>query len=152
MDTEHGKRNTWVVANGFDEMDLSAVFLRVGVALIGPGEYGDWFDNPSVYAEKLRPGEVPLLRAFCEDVKVGDRIALRNAAHQILAVGEVSGPYRYEPIFRAVDVKGWDLQHCRRVNWKKLANPVEKSFAPNRFSHVVDPDAVSLIERLWGAQ
>lgn len=142
-------KNTWVVANGFDGMDLSAVFLRVGVALIGPGEHGDYFDNRQRYAEKLRPAEAPLLRAFCEEAAVGDRILLRNSAHEILAVGEIAGPYRHEPIFQSVDVKGWDLQHCRRVSWKQLAKPQSHSFAPNRFSRVVDAGTVALAETLW---
>ena len=66
------------------------------------------------------------LKWFCEDVDVGDVFVLREAVNpgknewKIIAVGKVVTPYRYEGIFSNVDVKDWDVQHCRRVSWKKV--------------------------------
>lgn len=145
--------NTWVVASGFGEIDLAAIFLRLGVALIGPGDRGDFFDRRQVYESELEPQEWRIVREFAEDLAVGDRLVLRKKAGRnvdhLLAVGVVVGPYRHEPIFQEVDVGGWDMQHCRRVRWKKLTTPHEIGMPPNRFSRLTSSQIIAEVDQLF---
>ena len=152
---EESMAGTWVVAGGFGEIDLAEVFLRVGVALIGPGALGDFFDRRSAYERELAssPQDWRMVREFAEDVAVGDRILLRRRATRttddVLALGKVIGPYRHEPIFQEVDVWSWDLQHCRRVRWLQLPTPESLSLPPNRFSRLVNPEILTFVDNLW---
>ena len=117
----------WQIASGDGTVDLEPVFLKLNIALIGPGHLGDYFDHRPAY---LALTDGYLVRAFCEDVAVGDTFVLkrmvnpRTAEWDIKAVGAVAGAYRHEPIFKSVDVSRWDMQHCRRVNWTVPPQPI----------------------------
>jgi predicted Mrr-cat superfamily restriction endonuclease len=117
----------WQIASGDGTVDLEAIFLKLNVALIGPGDLGDYFDHRDEY---LAQDDGYLVRAFCEEVLIGDIFILkrmvnpRNAEWDIKAVGKVVGGYRYEPIFECVDVSRWQMQHCRRVHWVVPQQPI----------------------------
>ncbi len=112
----------WQIASGDGNVELEDIFLRLNVALIGPGHLGDYWDHRNEYLQ-LPNGH--LVRTFCEDVNEGDFFVLKRVvdprAHEweIRAVGRVVGAYRYEPIFENVDVDAWQMQHCRRVAWQR---------------------------------
>ena len=109
----------WQMACGDGNVDLEEIFLKLNVALVGPGDIGDYFDHKAQYAL-----EDKRVRRFCDEVEIGDIFVLKRVLNphtrewQIIAVGEVIGPYRYEPIFKDTDVDSWQMQHCRRVHWK----------------------------------
>lgn len=110
----------WQIACGDGTVDLEDVFIKLNVALIGPGHLGDFFDHRSAY---LALSDGHLIRTFCEDVSIDDIFVLKRMVNprihewQIQAVGTVVSPYRFEPVFKSVDVSQWDMQHCRRVAW-----------------------------------
>src|SRR5690348_6854282 len=107
------KPRVWQIAAGDQRRSYPEIFLRYGVALIGPGDPGPW-----------RPGRPPAdfaggyVRLFATEMKLGDIVLLRTAQSTICAIGIIAGDYEYMPQFD--DVNGWDLQHCRRVRWAKL--------------------------------
>jgi hypothetical protein len=117
----------WQIASGDGTVDLEAIFLKLNVALIGPGDLGDYYDHRADY---LALDDGYLVRAFCEEVAIGDILILKRmvnphtAEWDIKAVGKVIGPYRYEPIFESVDVSEWQMQHCRRIEWTVPLQPV----------------------------
>jgi hypothetical protein len=117
----------WQIASGDGTVDLQDVFLKLNVALIGPGHLGDFFDHRDEYLD-LNDGH--LVQRFCEDLKTGDTLILRHVSNpkqkewEIQAAGTVVGPYRYEPIFEDVDVSEWEMQHCRRVAWTTPEQPI----------------------------
>jgi hypothetical protein len=116
------------------------VFLEHEVALIGPGDAGEWRAG--------RPDadfDGSFVRRFATEVRIGDVFLLRTASAQISAVGIVASEYLYLSQFD--DVNGWDLQHGRRVRWFRL--PVPYDFGspvfgtnPSRFSTVSTESAV----------
>ena len=103
----------WQVSGGPPNRAYANVFLKHGVALIGPGDSGPWrpdrddeaFDGSSVHR-------------FATEVQPGDVFLLRTGAASIRAVGLVASDYVYLPQFD--DVNGLDLQHARRVRWYEL--------------------------------
>jgi hypothetical protein len=100
------------------------VFLRYGVALIGPGDAGAWTPDrdDAVF-------EGSFVRRFANEIAPGDLVLLRTGIARIGAVGLVAGEYSYVNAFD--DVNGWDLQHTRRVHWGRL--PVDHSFSSGVF-------------------
>jgi len=100
------------------------VFVRHGVALIGPGYLGPW---PS---ERYTRNSDSALRQFARDAAIGDAILLRTGSGRIAAVGRIASEYQYFDAFD--DVNGWDLRHGRRVRWYPL--PTEHDFGPRAFS------------------
>lgn len=112
--------NYWQISAGDGQVDLVDIFIKLNVALLGPGRYGDYFDNKGKY-EDISDGH--LIKKFAEDVQIGDVFVLKHIKDphkktwHVIAVGEVVSPYRYEPIFDSVDSSEWDVQHCRRVIW-----------------------------------
>jgi hypothetical protein len=106
----------WQVGGGPMDRTYADVFLRYGVALIGPGDPGPW---------NLRREDDDFggsyVRRFASEVQQGHVILLRSGVSTIRAVGLVDGAYQYLPQFD--DVNGWDLQHVRRVRWSALPQP-----------------------------
>lgn len=133
--------NYWQIAAGNGQIDLTGILQNLNVALLGPGRYGDYFDNKSRY-EKISDGH--LIKRFAEEVQIGDIFVLKHIENphkkiwHIMAVGEVKSPYRYEPIFDSVDSRGWDMQHCRRVAWRvpKRKVTIEGGGAPIRIQRL----------------
>lgn len=113
--------NFWQMSAGDGTTDVLDVFLKLKVALIGPGIEGDYFDNIQTYDEMNVNGN--LVRRFAKEMEIGDIIVLKHIKDpnkktwSILSIGTVVSPYRYEPIFDRVDDAKWDMQHCRRVEW-----------------------------------
>ena len=107
--------NYWQVAAGDGERDYSGVFIKFGVMLVGPGNPGNYFENKDTYKKHHWGSQV---KAFAEQVRDGDIVVLKRPSRkqwQVLAVGKVKGEYQYLPVFD--DVEGWNLQHCRLVEW-----------------------------------
>lgn len=135
----------WQIGTGDGQVDMVEIFVKLSVALLGPGREGDFFDNREKY-DQLTDGY--LVREFAEEIQIGDVLVLKHIENpqlktwRIFAVGEVVGPYRYEPIFDRVDKSVWDVQHCRRVRWKvpKVETIVNKGGAPIRLQRLLDED------------
>jgi hypothetical protein len=89
------------------------VLLKCGVALIGPGDAGQW-------TAERDDGEFEggFVRRFASEIAPGDSVILRTRISAITAVGLVVGEYQYSNAFD--DVNGWNLQHFRRVRWSRL--------------------------------
>lgn len=115
--------NFWQVAAGEGGRDYSSLFTRFGVTLIGAGDPGSFRERPDYY-ERHRGWRAQVV-AFAKRVKLGDVVVLKRphrrhkGSHEgqweIVAVGKVTGEYAYLESFE--DVEGWDLQHCRKVEW-----------------------------------
>jgi len=130
----------WQVSGGPADRAYADVFLKHGVALIGPGDAGPWRPDRD---EDEFDGQV--VRRFAAEVQPGDAMLLRTGLGTIRAVGLVAGAYQYIPQFD--DVNGWDLQHARRVRWCRL--PDEYTFEtrtfggnPPRFSQIKEPEVM----------
>jgi len=143
----------WQVAAGEGARDYSEVFLRFGVMMVGGGNQGNYFDNEGYYKSVSWGGRVV---SFAKYVAEDDRVILKRPHHrrksekekwQIQAVGYVRGSYEYVEQFD--DVEGWDLQHCRRVQW---VCPTEKvltnGLAMGTFKRVYKRDAIEKAEKV----
>jgi hypothetical protein len=138
-------RSVWQISAGPISRSYADVFLRYGVALIGPGDAGAW--TPARDDDEFEGGFV---RRFASEVAAGDICLLRTGVARIAAVGLVAGDYLYLNAFD--DVNGWDLQHVRRVRWCRL--PADHTFGsavfganPPRCSRVFNSEAVDFAER-----
>lgn len=139
----------WQIGTGDGQVNMVDIFLKLKLALIGPGRNGDYFDNQQAY-RNLVDGQ--LIKRFAEEVQIGDIFVLKHIINphlktwRIFAVGEVAGPYRYEPIFDRVDQYEWDVQHCRRVLWKipKQEIAVKNGGAPIRFQKMDEDNPLSM--------
>jgi len=135
----------WQISAGPAARSYADVFLKHGVALIGPGDAGPW--TPEHGDEAF---EGSFVRRFASEIAAGDIVLLRTGLARIAAVGIVAGGYEYLNAFD--DVNGWDLQHARRVRWGRL--PAEHEFSgavfganPPRCSRVWHQDAVDFARR-----
>lgn len=100
----------WQVSAGPAARSYASLFLKHGVALIGPGDAGVW--RPEQGDEAFNG---PFVRRFASEIVPGDVVLLRTGLSRIAAVGLVAGGYEHVNAFD--DVNGWDLQHTRRVRW-----------------------------------
>jgi hypothetical protein len=114
------------------------VFLKYGVALIGPGDAGPWTADRD---DEVFEGS--FVRRFASEIEPGDIVLLRTGLTRILALGLVAGEYVYLNVFD--DVNGWDLQHARRVCWGRLL--AEHDFGSALFG--ANPSRCS---RVWNAE
>lgn len=138
-------RAVWQISAGPASRSYADVFLKHGVALVGPGDAGPW--TPERDDNAFEGGFV---RRFASEVATGDIVLLRTGLATIAAVGVVAGDYLYLNAFD--DVNGWDLQHARRVRWCRLAEPHAFAGAafganPPRCSRVWGQDVVDLAVR-----
>ena len=108
----------WQVSAGPSDRSYVDQFLNHGVALIGPGDPGEWRSDRS--DEEFEGGFV---RRFADEMRTGDVLLLRTSLSTIRAVGLVVSEYQYLRQFD--DVNGWDLQHGRRVRWRQLPDPYD---------------------------
>lgn len=138
-------RSVWQISGGPTDRSYADVFLKYGVALIGPGDAGAW--APERGDDEFEGGYV---RRFAQEVQVGDVFLLRSGASTIRAIGLVASDYVYLPQFD--DVNGWDLQHGRRVRWCDL--PIEYAFEarvfganPPRVTRVANPGVLGYAEQ-----
>jgi len=140
--------NYWQVAAGDGERDYSGVFIKFGVMLVGSGNPGDYFENKDTYKKHRWGGQV---RAFAKEAQDGDVVVLKKPSKkkrwQVLAVGKVKGEYQYLPVFD--DVEGWDLQHCRIVEWfLPKDKEVISGLARGTFRRIYNKDAVQQISQV----
>jgi hypothetical protein len=135
--TDHGIA-VWEISGGPISRAYTEIFLRYGVALIGPGDAGPW--NPTRDDEEF---EGSFVRRFASEAKAGDAFVLRTGLTTIAAVGLVASDYLYLNAFD--DVNGWDLQHARRLRWCRL--PVEHAFGNSVFG--ANPPRCA---RVWNAE
>lgn len=108
--------NFWQVAAGDRDRDYTSVFLQFGIMLVGPGDPGHFFEHKDYY--KGPSGWRADTINFAEAAELGDIVILKmphGMQWQIVAVGRITGEYEYSELFE--DVEGWDLQHCRTVEW-----------------------------------
>lgn len=116
--------NFWQVAAGEGSRDYSDVFLKFGVMLVGAGDPGPFSERQDYY--KGHPGWRADIVRFSEEAEGGDIVILKRPhgmKWEIVAAGRITGDYEYSELFE--DVEGWDLQHCRRVDWVR---PNEKTY------------------------
>ena len=135
----------WQISGGPISRAYADIFLRHGVALIGPGDTGPW--SPERGDDTFEGGFV---RRFASEAAVGDLFLLRTGLATITALGLVASDYLYVSAFD--DVNGWDLQHVRRVRWCRL--PADHVFGssvfganPPRCSRVWTEEVVDFAER-----
>jgi hypothetical protein len=138
-------KSVWQIAAGPLARSYVDVFLKYGVALIGPGDPGPW--SPERSDQAFQGGFV---RRFATEIAPGDVVVLRTGLKRIAAMGIVAGGYEYIKAFD--DVNGWDLQHARRVRWVRLPDEHEFPSAvfgapPPRCSRVWNEDVVDFAER-----
>ena len=138
-------RAVWQVSAGPASRSYADVFLKHGIALVGPGDAGPW--TPERDDDEFEGGFV---RRFASEVSSGDVLLLRTGLATVVAVGLVDGDYLYWNAFD--DVNGWDLQHARRVRWCRL--PAQHAFAgsafganPPRCSRVLSQELIDFAER-----
>ncbi len=145
MDMSVPARAVWQISAGPVSRSYADVFLKHGVALIGPGDAGPW-------TAERDDGEFEggFVRRFAAEVAPGDVALLRTGIATIAAVGLVASEYLYVNAFD--DVNGWDLQHARRVRWYRL--PGEHLFSsavfganPPRCSRVWNEEVLDFAER-----
>jgi hypothetical protein len=146
LGTNAAPRAVWQVSAGPGSRSYADVFLKYGVALIGPGDAGRW-----THERDDDEFEGSFVRRFASEVVSGDVFLLRTGLATIAALGLVAGDYQFENAFD--DVNGWDLQHTRRVRWCRLAEPhgfVGSAFGANppRCSRVWGQDVVEFAERV----
>lgn len=140
------QRRVWQVSGGPASRSYASVFLKYGVALIGPGDAGAWAKERYAYDFALQG----FVGRFAEEVREGDVLLLSTGNATVAAVGIVASGYMY--LDRFDDVNGRDLQHARRARWFRL--PQEHRFqspvfsaSPSRFSGVIQADALDFAER-----
>jgi hypothetical protein len=106
----------WQQAAGDTDRNYADICLRWGVILNGPGHEGPWPDcEKELRAVGFSSRKMTDLRRFAMEMQEGDLVVLRIGTANVLAVGQLVGPYEWRDDFG--DVDGWELQHVRRVRW-----------------------------------
>lgn len=138
-------RSVWQVSGGPTNRSYADVFLKYGVALIGPGDTGPWHSG-------LRDEDCEghYVRHLATEVREGDILLLRKGLSTVQAVGLVTTGYEYLSQFD--DVNGWDLQHARRVRWFPLPTPYTFhgsvfGASPPRLSRVTSQEVLDYANR-----
>ena len=135
------KCKIWQISAGPADQHFASLFLKHGVALIGPGDAGPW--NADCSDDDFEGGYV---RHFASQLHVNDVILLRTGRSTLQAVGLIVSKYLYLSQFD--DVHGRDLQHVRRVRWCPLPEPYDFEStifgaSPPRLSRIQSTDAVN---------
>lgn len=128
--------------------DYTELFVRCGIAAVGPGDPGPFDQHRAEYEDYDQFG---FLRAFHDDIAEDDLIVLKRPSGQqwqIIAVGRVSGPYTWD--VRLGDVEGWDLQHSLPVAWRvPKQDVVIGGLTRGTLRRVNKPAARRAIQELW---
>ena len=139
--------NYWQVGSGTSGRDYSDVFLRHGIMLIGPGKPGSVHNNLEAFKQQKQG---PSVLAFANNAECGDVVILKRPHHkqwQIVAVGRVTGEYEWLEQFE--DVEGWDIQHCRRVEWvKPTSQELVSGLVQGTFRRVHEKEPIDTALRL----
>lgn len=138
-------KTVWQVSGGLSNRFYHDLFIKHGVALIGPGAIGPWCAELTDQA-----CEGHFVRHFASEMRAGDIVLLRLGISSVVAVGLVASDYIYLAEFD--DVNGWDLQHARRMRWFPL--PCPHNFgtpvfgaSPPRLSRVTNTEVVDYARR-----
>ena len=141
----------WQVAAGDGSRDYADVFLKFGVILVGPGSLGNYFEKKNVYTDSESEWYRDFIPTIAENIRIGDLVVLKrphSLKWEIVAVGEVISDYEYQEVFS--DVDGWDLQHCRRVRWKKPKElTIIKGLRRGTLFNVNNDVAIQAIRKIW---
>jgi hypothetical protein len=120
----------WQQGGGDGDRVYCDICFKYGVILNGPGSTGKLTDEveKKMLSDGISSRKISDLRRFCFDMKDGDIVVLRVGTKEIHGVGVIIGTYEWNNIFS--DVDGWDMQHCRRVQWlwKAEGNTKSKTF------------------------
>ncbi|NJD23505.1 MAG: hypothetical protein FIA82_12710 [Melioribacter sp.] len=106
--------NTWQIGTGDGTRSYFDIFLKYGVALVGPGDPGREGEEKTIFFYKEHPYEKNWGKTLSE-VKKDQWIIARKGKSTILAIGKVTKEIQYSNLF--ADVEGWDLQHYVNVQW-----------------------------------
>jgi hypothetical protein len=110
----------WQIACGESGRYYDDLFLDHDVMFLGPGRPGPF--NPTNYARAAAEGEITKhsalqVQRFFQDVQPDDMVLLRKG-YRVLSIGVAREMSCYW-LEEFDDVYGWDLQHCRRVQWQR---------------------------------
>jgi len=101
--------------------------------LVGSGWRDPYFKNLDYYSTYHRD-----VRMFVEKVDKGDAVVMKKLIEfpnywEITAAGIINKKYyKFQEVFE--DVEGWNLSHCRFVDWRVPARPVKiKGLSPGTF-------------------
>jgi hypothetical protein len=127
-------RTYWQQGGGDGDRVYCDICFKYDVILNGPGSAGKLTDEvmkkmlSKSISSSLSSKKISDLRRFCFDMKDGDIVVLRVGTKEIHGVGVIIGTYEWNNNFS--DVDGWDMQHCRRVQWlwKAEGNTKAKEF------------------------
>jgi len=144
--TKSDMRTVWQISGGMKGSPYDDLLIRHGLALIGPGDPGQW--TPDRRDDDFDGGWV---RRFATEPQIGDVILLRIGSDQVVAVGIIASDYQYLEQFD--DVHGWDVQHARRVRWRTLSSPEvfpNRVFGASPFSRVISEEIIRFADEAMG--
>lgn len=173
--------NIWQVGCGDQQRNYSPLFLDYGILAVGAeGDMGP-YDGKSAdrsYARSIAGDDAKAkIGPIAYEMEIGHTVILKNGK-SIVAIGRILGDYCYDgradwaehwgktlkatpgkveiPISdtRLDDVDGWDLRHCRKVDWKipndlgvsRECNSLTRSTVSRVYSDEVKNKARALIE------
>jgi hypothetical protein len=143
----------WQVAAGDGSRDYSDIFLKFGVILMGPGSEGSYFENIGAYTNPESWVYRPFLKPLAESVSKDDLVILKKPSGgrwEVLAVGKVVSEYIHCETFS--DVDGWDLQHCRKVEWKTpTSTTIIDGLRRGTFFGVNKEEPINEANRIWSS-
>lgn len=155
---EDTTKNIWQIKAGDGERDYPKVFLDFGVMLIGPGtKWGDYHKHRKDYENEkdYNPTTRRTLRQFADEVdeKAAELVVLKcpvgGTEWAAVAVGEITSGYDFK--FAFSDVEGFQLQHCRQVDWRETSKKTIRGLGRGggTFCHLNDKRARKEVVRLW---
>lgn len=133
----------WQVAAGDSGgRNYTQLCIEHDVILIGPGDPGNFKDNPSCYDGEHMKNQIA---SFCNNPKAGDLVLLRYGK-RVMAVGVIPNEdpeYSWQKVFD--DVLGWDMLHTRRVVWDQKALSILDPIQPV-FGHMPMMPTITRVE------
>lgn len=108
------KSNAWQIGTGDGTRMYHDIFLKYGVALVGPGNPGKEGSREAQLFYTVNPNAKNWGKVL-NQVRKDEWIIARKGVRVIVAIGKVIEGYNYSDLFS--DVEGWDLQHFIKVKW-----------------------------------
>jgi hypothetical protein len=121
LSSEINASNSWQIGTGDGTRSIHHIFLRYGVAIVGPGDPGKEGDSNTKLYYIVNP-EIKNWGKALSQVQPGEWMIARNGRSEIVAVGKVLDGCNHSNLFS--DVDGWDMQHFVKVKWFK---PIKSS-------------------------
>ncbi|MHB8338973.1 MAG: hypothetical protein ACYDEE_16280 [Ignavibacteriaceae bacterium] len=118
--TDINPRNCWQIGTGDGTRSYFDIFLKYGVALVGPGDPGIE-GEPGTELYYLTHRNDRNWGKILKQVEENEWIIARKGKKIILAVGKVLKEIGHSNLF--YDVEGWDLQHYIKVKWYTPNSP-----------------------------